>query len=228
MVGMGILQNNIRLPSPECYTSSLRMTIYSDTLHGWDIISIFDPLLIWTLLPNLTFYLIVWSFHRTFATGAACQQRTLTPLDTWSCPIWDLQMFFCWDHWHYHTLHHQFVTLSLIWLLSLIWNHRFMTPSLIWLLIEFDITDYRFPWVICNGCGIPTGYTYSSGHLVLSHFGTCMCSNVETSLSWACLVSRLLSFEHPSVLLFCFPMVMHFVLIRQRRWRSKPIVIYFK
>ena len=46
----------------------------------------FWPLLIWTLLPNLTFYLIVQSFHRTYATGAACQQRTLTPPDTWSCP----------------------------------------------------------------------------------------------------------------------------------------------
>ena len=44
------------------------------------------PLLIWTLLPNLTFYLIVQCFHRTYATGAACQQRTLTPPDTWSCP----------------------------------------------------------------------------------------------------------------------------------------------
>ena len=39
-----------------------------------------------TLLPDLTFYLIVWGFHRTFATGAACQQRTLTPPDTWSRP----------------------------------------------------------------------------------------------------------------------------------------------
>ena len=46
----------------------------------------FWPLLIWTLLPNLTFYLIVRGFHRTFATGAARQQRTLTPLNTWSCP----------------------------------------------------------------------------------------------------------------------------------------------
>ena len=82
----------------------------------------FWPLLIWTLLPNLTFYLIVQGFHRTYATGAACQQRTLT---------------------------------------------------------------------------------YSSGHLVLSHFGTCMCSNVETNLSWTCFVSGLLNFEHPSVLLFC-------------------------
>ena len=43
-------------------------------------------LLILTLLPNLTFYLIARCFHRTFATGAACQQRTLTPPDTWSCP----------------------------------------------------------------------------------------------------------------------------------------------
>ena len=29
---------------------------------------------------------IVQGFHRTYATGAACQQRTLTPPDTWSCP----------------------------------------------------------------------------------------------------------------------------------------------
>ena len=46
----------------------------------------FLPLLIWTLLPNLTFYLIVQGFHRTYATGAACQQRTLTPPDTWFSP----------------------------------------------------------------------------------------------------------------------------------------------
>ena len=50
---------------------------------------------------------------------------------------------------------------------------------------------------------MPTGDTYSSGHLVMSHFGTCMCSNVETNLSWTCLVSGPLKFEHPSVLLFC-------------------------
>ena len=38
-------------------------------------------------------YYQIWLFtllrevtHRTFATGAACQQRTLTPPDTWSCP----------------------------------------------------------------------------------------------------------------------------------------------
>ena len=41
------------------------------------------------------------------------------------------------------------------------------------------------------------------GVLWLWHFGTCMCSNVETNLSWTCLVSGLLNFEYPSVLLFC-------------------------
>ena len=33
------------------------------------------------------------TFHRTFATGAASQQRSLIPPDTWSCPIWDLHLF---------------------------------------------------------------------------------------------------------------------------------------
>ena len=30
----------------------------------------------------------------------ACRQGTLTPPDTRSCPIWDLRLFFCWEHWH--------------------------------------------------------------------------------------------------------------------------------
>ena len=58
---------------------------------------------------------------------------------------------------------------------------------------------------------MPTEDAYSSGHLVLSHFGTCMGSNVETNLSWTCLVSGLLNFEHPSVLLFCFLQLSPFV-----------------
>ena len=75
------------------------------------------------------------------------------------------------------------------------------------LITEFDFLPNcaRFPLNICNWCGMPTEDAYSSGNLVLSHFGTCNCSNVEINLSWACLVSGLLSFEHPSVLLFCFP-----------------------
>ena len=86
MVGTGILPNNMRSLSPECYT-----TFWDDDHIQWHPPWIGHytniwPLLIWTLLPNLTFYLIVQGFHRTYATGAACQQRTLTPPDTWSCP----------------------------------------------------------------------------------------------------------------------------------------------
>ena len=36
--------------------------------------------------------IISLSFYRTFAKGVACWQGTLTPLDTWSRPIWDLHM----------------------------------------------------------------------------------------------------------------------------------------
>ena len=38
---------------------------------------------------------------------------------------------------------------------------------------EFDFLSNcaRFPWNICNGCGMPTEEAYSSGHLVLSHWG---------------------------------------------------------
>ena len=68
----------------------------------------------------------------------------------------------------------------------------------------------------CNGCGMPTEDAYSSGHLVLSHFGTCKCSNVETNISWTCLVSRLWSFEHPSVLLF---------LLHARPWPFSDMLI---
>ena len=50
------------------------------TLHQFLTVTDLD------LITDLTFYLIVRGFHKTFATGAACQQRTLTPPDTWSCP----------------------------------------------------------------------------------------------------------------------------------------------
>ena len=81
-------------------------------------------LLIWTLSPNLTFYLIARGFHRTFATGAACQQRSRA---------------------------------------------------------------------------------YSSGHLVMPNLGTFKCSNVETNLSRACLVSGLWVSNIPRY--FCFALL---------------------
>ena len=73
---------------------------------------------------------------------------------------------------------------------------------------------------------MPTEDAYSSGHLVLSHFGTCMCSNVETNLSWTCLVSGLLNFEYPSVLLFCIRKEVRWCTwrIRQRVYVCKTFV----
>ena len=52
----------------------------------------------WTLLPFWRFYRIFRGFHRIFTMGAARQQRTVTPPDTWSCPIWNLHFFWCWSH----------------------------------------------------------------------------------------------------------------------------------
>ena len=55
---------------------------------------------------------------------------------------------------------------------------------------EFDFLPNCVRWFpknICNGYGMPTEDAYSSGHLVLSDFETCICSNVEINLSWSCL-----------------------------------------
>ena len=63
------------------------MTIYSDTFHWSGITPIFDHITDLDLITELpTLCLIASGFHRTFAAGAACQQETLTPPDTWSCP----------------------------------------------------------------------------------------------------------------------------------------------
>ena len=133
--GIGILTNNIRSPSPECYTKFWRITIYSDTLHWTDISPIFDTLLILTLLPNCV----------------------------------------------------------------------------------------RFPWYICNGCGMPTEDAYSTGHLVLSHFGTCMCSNVETNFSWTCLVFGLWVSNIPRYFSFAFKT--HNTLAALQRYLTFPCIL---
>ena len=112
MVGTGILPNNMRSPSPECYTTFCMMT--------------------YTVTPSI--------------------DRTL---------------------------------------------HQFWTVTDLGLITEFDVLPIcaRFPWNICNGCGMPTEDAYFSGHLVLSNFGICMCSNVETNRSWTCLVSGFFEFR---------------------------------
>ena len=49
-------------------------------------------------VPNSTFYRILSGFHRTFATGVACRQGTLTPPDTLSRPCGTCICSTCWDH----------------------------------------------------------------------------------------------------------------------------------
>ena len=86
MVGTGILSNNMRSPLPNV-TRHSRWWPYVVTPSIDKTLHIFFTLLqIWTLLPNLIFYLIVWGFHRAFAMSATYKQRTLTPPNTWSCP----------------------------------------------------------------------------------------------------------------------------------------------
>ena len=93
MVDMGISSNIMKSPSPKCYMTFWDMTIYNDTLIRSDITPICE--FITELDLNTDFDLIneFWRFPWSIATGAASQQRTLTPPDTWSCPIWDLHLF---------------------------------------------------------------------------------------------------------------------------------------
>ena len=94
MVDMGISSNIMKSPSPKCYMTFWDMTIYNDTLNCIDITPICE--FITELDFNTDFDLITefWRFPWNIATGAASQQRTLTPPDTWSCPIWDLHLFY--------------------------------------------------------------------------------------------------------------------------------------
>ena len=76
--------------------------------------------------------------------------------------------------------------------------HQFFTLLLILILLPnltFYLIARGFCSNICNGCGMPTEDAYYSGHLVLSHFGTCKLSNVETNLSWTFLVFRTFEFR---------------------------------
>ena len=99
MVDMGISSNIMKSPSPKCYMKFWDM-IYSDTLKALTDQTLQQFLNLspnWTLLPNLTLLPNFERFPYNITTDAASQQRTLTPPDNWSCPIWNLHLF-CWDH----------------------------------------------------------------------------------------------------------------------------------
>ena len=54
-------------------------------------------------VPNSTFHRILSGFHRTFATGIACRQGTLTPPDIWSRPFGVCICSTCWDQSFFRT-----------------------------------------------------------------------------------------------------------------------------
>ena len=87
---------------------------------------------------------IMSGFHGAFATGVACQQGTLTTPDTWFRPLLG--------------------GLHVLWLLRPVSPtlHRFID------LPKLTFTELRFPWSICDRCGMPAGSAYPSGHLVPS------------------------------------------------------------
>ena len=74
------------------------------------------------------------------------------------------------------------------------------------LINNFDlITKFREVSIEhCNGCGWPAEDACSSGHLVLSNFGLAFVLMLRPFFPKLVMSTDLLSFEHPSVLLFCF------------------------
>ena len=92
---------------------------------------------------------------------AGCEHRC----DTWSYPIWGLQMFFCWDHRH-----------SIIYYTTNSWLY------LIWLLTEFDsfpgfdtTISYPFSWFdfFLNSSWLNMGHMQRVWHAYRGHLLLC-------------------------------------------------------
>ena len=84
MVDTGILLSNMKSPSHECL-----MTFWSLTNSDFPTNQTFHQFhdIDYRAWPSP----IMSGFHGAFATGVACQQRTLTLPDTWfRPPLWDL------------------------------------------------------------------------------------------------------------------------------------------
>ena len=83
LVDTGILSNNTKFLSQECLMTFCSLIKYNDKPPTIRLYANPWPFL---FLPKLTIYRLMRGFHRTFATGVACWQGTLTPPDTWSRP----------------------------------------------------------------------------------------------------------------------------------------------
>ena len=82
-----------------------------------------------------------------------------------------------------------------------------LSTSFMTLIPSLTFTDYEwFPWSICNGCGMPAGNAYPSGHLVPSPFWDLLMLQLlrPNSSNLPCLYSTF-HLEYPLVLSrFCF------------------------
>ena len=135
------------------------MTIYNDTLNSSDITQICE------LITKLNF---ITDFDRwpyqilEVAIGAASQQSTLTPTDSWSCPIWDLHLFKCWDR--------SFLNLSCLWTFWFSIIPRYFYFPFKWLFLPAT-THVVFPLhvgVLLNMNKISNGHIGSLGDVMVS------------------------------------------------------------
>ena len=82
-----------------------------------------------------------------------------------------------------------------------------LSTNFMTLIPSLTFTDYEwFPWSICNGCGMPAGNAYPSGHLVPSPFWDLLMLQLlrPNSSNLPCLYSTF-HLEYPLVLSrFCF------------------------
>ena len=136
-----------------------------------------------TFLPHSTLYWLTSCFNRTFATGVACWQWTLTPPDTWSRPIWDLHICStCWDQSFSRTCRYfsGLCTSNIPWHFSiLLWkscsfekkNYVFILSTQVFILmgnysyknsININSTSYNvfFNWTPGTSCSV-----YQEAHL---------------------------------------------------------------
>ena len=120
-----------------------------------------------TFLPNSTFYRWEVSIEYLRRMWHVDRGRLLfripgpVPFGTCICSI-----FFFWDQRHPISIRY-----TRLW-------HYYQTEYFYWIWYFFK---YWFPYTICNGCCMPTGDAYSSGHLIPSHLGLAHVLLVETN-----------------------------------------------
>ena len=124
-------------------------------------------------------------------SGAASQQRTLTPPDTWSWPIWDLHSFKCWDH--------SFLNLSclrIFWVSNIPWYFYFALSLLVRILINLNanVMLYFISWVLSPFSIDPGIELYVSG-LVMCTLNKFLNLKTHSCSSWGSAMAEYLGYD---------------------------------